>query len=81
MEELTTVVQIINAVGTVGVLAWISWLFVNGRLISRDTLDTIMQRQDAMVKSLGAEMQENIASAVKEGMMRAFYEQNGKDGT
>jgi hypothetical protein len=67
VEELKNFAEIINAVGSVGILGIIAALFIRGDLLSRKTVDEIIER-------LLAEISVKLTAAVDDIMERRLKE-------
>ena len=67
MEDIKSFAEIINAVGSIGILGIIAYLFIRGELLSRKTVDEIIER-------LISEISVRLTTAVDDIMERRLKE-------
>ena len=66
--------------GGANVFAWIYFgrAFANGAIFSKNAVDRIMTESQNMTTKLAKEVTEGMRTAVKDGVMDAYVEMNGK---
>lgn len=68
-ETVRQVTDLLNAVGTVGVLVWLTLAFYRGDIVSRRTLERILERYERQFAESTARILERVDEAMRRGRL------------
>lgn len=66
MGDLNQWIQVVGNGGSLVVMAIVLWLFINGQLFTKETVDRINQAADARIANFARELSERLAKEVGE---------------
>ena len=73
--ELVDIAQIVNALGTIGVLLYFTYAFVTGRIVSNKVHEEqVRLATDLAIKVLSNGFKEAVRESVKLGFIEAWHE-------
>ena len=77
MDNTELISTILNALN-VGALGVIVYFFIKGQIISKPTLDALLNAIEGVTNKMANEINENIESAVENGVLKAYSKLDDK---
>lgn len=80
MEELGTILNAVEALGTIGILAIGVWAFYTGKVMSTAVVEKMLESISQQTFKLASEIHDGMEKAIYHAIVAAALELRGQDG-